>query len=97
MKGRRTPKWTRRVVGDRGAGAGITVEQHHQPGTNVAAEPSGQFASAAVDPGPDRRRGVVVQQLQLGEDFSDPPPGRAVAVLFPGIDGMAQAVMAAGR
>ena len=30
------------------------------------------FAGAAVDPGPDRRSGVVVQQLQLGEDLSDP-------------------------
>jgi hypothetical protein len=44
------------------AGAGVTVEQHHQPGTDVAAEPGGQFAGAAVDPGPDRRSGVVVQQ-----------------------------------
>jgi len=39
---------------------------------DVAAEPGGQLAGAAVDPGPDRRGGVVVQQLQLGEDLSDP-------------------------
>src|SRR5215471_7453840 len=48
-----------------GAGTGVTVEQHHQPGTHVAAESGGQFAGAAVDPGPDRRGGVVVQELQL--------------------------------
>lgn len=35
-----------------GAGAGVTVEQHHQPGADVAAEPAGQFAGTAVDPGP---------------------------------------------
>ena len=55
-----------------GAGAGVAVEQHHQPGTDVAAEPGGQLAGAAVDPGPDRRGGVVVQQLQLGEDLGNP-------------------------
>jgi hypothetical protein len=54
------------------AGAGVAVEQHHQPGTHVTAEPGGQLAGAAVDPGPDRRRGVVVQHPQLGEDLSDP-------------------------
>ena len=55
-----------------GTGAGVTVEQHHQPGTDVAAEPGGQFPGAAVAPGPDRRSGIVTQQLQLGEDLSDP-------------------------
>ncbi len=55
-----------------GAGAGVTVEQHHQPGTDVAAEPGGQLAGAAVDPGPDRRSGVVVQHPQLGENLSNP-------------------------
>jgi hypothetical protein len=55
-----------------GAGAGVAVEQHHQPGTDVAAEAGRQFAGAAVDPGPDRGSGVVVQQLQLGEELSDP-------------------------
>ena len=55
-----------------GAGASVAVEQHHQPGTDVAAESGGQFADAAVDPGPDRRGGVVVHQLQLGEDLGDP-------------------------
>ena len=55
-----------------GAGAGVTVEQYHQPGTDVAAEFGGQFTGAAIDPDPDRRGGVVVQQLQLGEDLSDP-------------------------
>ena len=54
------------------AGAGVTVEQRHQPGTDVTAEPGGQLAGAAVDPGLDRRRGVVVQQLHLSQDLSDP-------------------------
>ena len=45
-----------------GASAGVTVEQHHQPGTDVAAEPGRQLADAAVDPAPDRRGGVVEQQ-----------------------------------
>jgi hypothetical protein len=50
----------------------VTVEQHHQPGTDVGAKPAGQFAGAAVNPGPERRSGVVVQQLHLSEDLSDP-------------------------
>jgi hypothetical protein len=55
-----------------GAGAGVAVGQHHQPGTHVAAEPGGQLAGAAVDPGPDCRGGVIVQHPQLGEDLSNP-------------------------
>jgi hypothetical protein len=55
-----------------GTGAGVTVEQHHQPGTDVGAEPGGQFAGAAADPGPDHRAGVIVQQFQLGENLGDP-------------------------
>jgi hypothetical protein len=54
------------------AGAGVAVKQHYQPGTDIVAESDGQFAGAAVDPGPDRRGGVVVQQPEIGEDFGDP-------------------------
>jgi len=55
-----------------GTGASVAVQQHHQPGTDIAAESVRQFAGAAVDPGPDGCGGVVVQQFQLGEDLSDP-------------------------
>ncbi len=62
-----------------GAGAGVTAGQHHQPGTDVAAEPGGQLAGAAVDPGPDRRGGVVVPHPQLGEDPGNPDSGAVAA------------------
>jgi len=72
MKGRTRPKWKWTVAGDRGRVRASPSSSTHQPGTDVAAEPGGQFAGAAVDPGPDRRGGVVVQHPQLGEDLRDP-------------------------
>jgi hypothetical protein len=47
---------------------------------------------AARDTGRERR--ALTGVITLAVPF--PPPGRAVAVLFPGIDGMAQAVIDAG-
>lgn len=56
-------------------GAGVAVEQYQQPGPDIADEAGGQLAAAVVDPGTDRRDGVVMQQLQVGEHVGDPDTG----------------------
>jgi hypothetical protein len=54
-----------------GTSAGITIEQHQQPGADAASEAGREFAGAAVDPGTHGQGGVVVQQSEVGEHFSD--------------------------
>jgi hypothetical protein len=47
-----------------GACPGAAVEQHQQPVPDWLPEPVRQLAGAAVDPGPDRGSGVVIQQAE---------------------------------
>src|SRR5665811_1528678 len=74
---------------ERGVGPGcsalVPVQQDQQPGPDHHSEAGGQVTGAVLDPGPDRRGRVVLEQPEAGEDLGDSRrrsvPGRAVADL----------------
>jgi hypothetical protein len=62
---RRAWPWERGLA--RASPSSSTISQRRRG----VGEPERHLAHGTVDPGPDRRRGVVVEQVEVGEDFGE--------------------------